>query len=288
MNSHMGSTGHGDINGNDSQSTNCNDSDTLNQCSQCKKTFSTKQTLSIHMKTAKYCLEKKSKKAFECEYCGKRLSSKQMMLYHDDICPMKRQYMFDKRIEQIQSMMLTNTHHALTTPSTGDDDNTPPCSLSQSTSTSTDKVVTSLPKTLSSDSRSFCHMNVMVHCQLLSTYAKNPTKKDSLVYQVYPCIERSLVLEASTSMTISTGLSLSIPMGWHAILMNCDALHDDVLVVQEMFDSRSSKEVQVRIYNMMNRCITVEPDQPIAQLVFHKYVDTFNVHVNCKSHNMLT
>lgn len=250
------------------------DDDEVNRCPQCKKTFSTKQTLSIHMKTAKYCLEKKSQKVFECEYCGKRLSSKQMMLYHDDICSMKRQYLCDKRVEEIQAL-ISNKYSI-------DLENIAPSKPSE------EVVKKPLPKRTPMDSRSFCHMNVMVECQLLSNHSKSPTKKDSLVYQLYPCINRQVTVEPHSPMIVSTGLSLSIPQGWQAIVMNCDALHDEVLVVQDVFDSKSSKEVQVRIYNMMNRSITIEPDQPIAQLVFHKYADTFNVHMNCKSHHMLT
>lgn len=292
-NQNSGVLGTTSMNRLNSRTVNGKAEDGVHKCPECQKTFSTRQTLSIHMKTAKYCLEKKPNKVFECEYCGKRLSSKQMMLYHDDICAKKREYMYDKRIQEIEAMMTSSRRMSMST-TDEDFENVSPSSVRPLKDVETESKVMMnkpLPKRHSREvhsSQSFCHMNVMVQCQLLSVHSKSPTKKDSLVYQIYPCIERPIQVEALTPMTISTGLSLSIPPGWHAVLMNCDALHDEMLVVQDIFDTRSSKEVQVRVYNMMNRSITIDPDQPIAQLAFHKHADTFNVHVHCKSHPVLT
>ena len=59
-----------------------------NNCINCKKKFSSKESLNLHLKTST-CLKKKDKKSFECEYCNKILSSYKRLLSHIDICKLK-------------------------------------------------------------------------------------------------------------------------------------------------------------------------------------------------------
>jgi len=60
-----------------------------NNCVNCKKNFSSKESLNLHVKTSA-CLKKKDKKSFECEYCNKILSTNQMLQYHNDSCEQKK------------------------------------------------------------------------------------------------------------------------------------------------------------------------------------------------------
>lgn len=48
------------------------------ECSYCYNTFKTKSSLNNHIRNAKYCLEKRSKKpiVYYCEFCDKKFSSK--------------------------------------------------------------------------------------------------------------------------------------------------------------------------------------------------------------------
>ena len=245
------------------------------QCPQCNKTFSTKQSLSTHMKTAKYCLEKKTKRVFECEYCGKRLSSKQMMLYHDDICSMKRQYMYDKQLEEIQKRM-SNSYALPLASNTGASTEHDPSSI-------VPPPMTAPPTHHPGDSKSFYQMNVIVQCRLLSELSKIPTKLSGLAYRFYTCVDRSLTVEPLSSATVYTGVALSIPTGWCASVLTDDTSSKDLLVIHDLMDCHVTTEVQIRVFNMSNRCVTIEGGQSIARIVFQKHVDMFNVHLNCHS-----
>ena len=53
-------------------------------CLSCSKQFKTQNTLNQHLKTT--CKIQEKNKNFQCEYCGKSLSSNQMLKYHTEIC----------------------------------------------------------------------------------------------------------------------------------------------------------------------------------------------------------
>jgi hypothetical protein len=57
-------------------------------CSFCNKEFSTKSSLNLHKKTAKYCLEKQGANIieFKCDFCNKILGSKQRLNEHTLVC----------------------------------------------------------------------------------------------------------------------------------------------------------------------------------------------------------
>lgn len=67
-----------------------------NNCINCKKKFSSKESLNLHLKTST-CLKKKDKKSFECEYCNKILSTNQMLQYHIESCDQKK--IFEVKLE---------------------------------------------------------------------------------------------------------------------------------------------------------------------------------------------
>ena len=58
-------------------------------CLNCEKTFASEASLNLHIKTTK-CSKKKDKKNFKCEYCGKLISTNQMLHYHYDSCEQKK------------------------------------------------------------------------------------------------------------------------------------------------------------------------------------------------------
>jgi hypothetical protein len=58
-------------------------------CDFCKKKFATKSNLSLHQKTAKYCLDLRGNSGtikFECEYCSKSFSNNNRLTSHYSIC----------------------------------------------------------------------------------------------------------------------------------------------------------------------------------------------------------
>ena len=61
------------------------------ECDFCKKTFLSKNVLSHHQKTAKYCLELQGTNVtnFECNYCKKYLASNERLVTHLNICKSK-------------------------------------------------------------------------------------------------------------------------------------------------------------------------------------------------------
>ena len=59
-------------------------------CQYCQKTFSVKQSLIHHQKTAKYCLEKQGlNNTFKCNYCFKILTTNARLQCHFSICKIK-------------------------------------------------------------------------------------------------------------------------------------------------------------------------------------------------------
>lgn len=126
-------------------------------------------------------------------------------------------------------------------------------------------------------------MNVIVQCRLLSEVSKIPTKLSGLAYRIYTCVDRPLTVEPLTSTIVSTGIALNIPTGWCASVLTDDSTSSDLLVVHDLLDCHVTTEVQIRVFNMSNRCVTVEGGESIARIVFQKHVDMFNVHLNCHS-----
>ena len=62
------------------------------QCPFCKNTFSNKQNLNAHQKTAKYCLKIQGKKPdykFSCKDCNKKFRTKKDLKRHEYICSPK-------------------------------------------------------------------------------------------------------------------------------------------------------------------------------------------------------
>lgn len=215
------------------------------RCSQCHKTFSTKQSLATHMKTAKYCLENKPKQIFECEYCKKRLSSKQMMLYHDNICNMKGKYLYDKKMQEIESIIHTqNTNNMKSSP------------------------------------KSFYETNVIIQCKMLSDCSKIPTKINALTFEIFPCLsDETLTIMEYSCQKLSTGVQFQIPNGWCAYIMS----HNGFIVSNDIIHSKNNDEIQITLVNISNQPLIIDNEKAIAKLVFQKSADTFNVHFNCVS-----
>jgi len=64
------------------------------ECQFCKKVFTSKNTLSTHLNTAKYCLQIQGKEnnCFECDFCNKTFTSKQRLYDHKtNSCKEKKQ-----------------------------------------------------------------------------------------------------------------------------------------------------------------------------------------------------
>jgi len=75
------------------------------ECNFCNKIFSCKSSLTLHQKTAKYCLKLQGKineEKFECEYCNKKFTVKQNLTSHYGICKEKEvNYKFEQREKQL-------------------------------------------------------------------------------------------------------------------------------------------------------------------------------------------
>lgn len=90
----------------------------MNVCQYCNKHFSTKSNLNVHIKKAKYCLDKRRSCVIEreyiCEACNKGFTSKQNLNKHILSCikyiqnteQNKYKYMLDEKNIQIQKLEL--------------------------------------------------------------------------------------------------------------------------------------------------------------------------------------
>lgn len=93
-----------------------NDNDDL-QCKNCMKQFSTKSSLNVHKKTAKYCISKQgidiniANNKFICEYCDKNLVTKHRLTEHMHSCKTKEQHMYTKKIEDCEMKMKEQDKH---------------------------------------------------------------------------------------------------------------------------------------------------------------------------------
>ena len=61
-------------------------------CEFCNREFTTKGNLTLHQRTAKYCLEIQGKNIedFKCSYCSKNLTSLHNLNEHHKSCKLKK------------------------------------------------------------------------------------------------------------------------------------------------------------------------------------------------------
>ena len=74
------------------------------ECEFCKKIFTTKQNLSIHQKTTKYCLDiqGKTNTQFKCDHCHKIFTCQQRLLDHTiNVCKMKQKNEYEKELKKL-------------------------------------------------------------------------------------------------------------------------------------------------------------------------------------------
>lgn len=79
-------------------------------CDKCNKTFASSQTLRTHLLTTINCIKEKNKILKKCEYCDKEFSSKQMFVYHDNVCVQKKISIltntYENKIKQLEEQLL--------------------------------------------------------------------------------------------------------------------------------------------------------------------------------------
>ena len=74
------------------------------ECEFCKKIFTTKQNLSIHQKTTKYCLDiqGKTNTQFKCDHCQKLFTCQQRLLDHTiNVCKTKQKNEYEKELKKV-------------------------------------------------------------------------------------------------------------------------------------------------------------------------------------------
>ena len=73
-----------------------------NDCTYCKKTFTTRSNLLLHQKTAKYCLNLRGARndLFKCDYCEKKYATNQRLQNHVQKC------LLDKKDKKEESSII--------------------------------------------------------------------------------------------------------------------------------------------------------------------------------------
>ena len=231
-----------------------NESESISRvsCPNCQRSFSTKQSLSTHMKTAKSCIDQKhQKKVFQCNYCNKVLSSKQMLLYHDGICSMKTQHVYEKKLHELQSMI-------------GQGDNT------------------TCETMIVDESRQFYETNILMRCELTNRLARVPKKKGGVVFELYPAIIDPIEISSNTRQIIPLGLKLNVLGGWCAFVKSCSEYRrNDIYCSPMMLCADHNDDLNLTMCNMTNEKIKILPGNPIAEISFFRVLDNYNIHINC-------
>jgi dUTPase len=223
------------------------------ECPNCRKSFSTKQSLSTHMKTAKSCIDQKNlKKVFQCNYCNKVLSSKQMLLYHDGICSMKTQHLYEKKLEELQSMIVDGGGKGI-----------------QETM-------------MVDESRQFYETNILMRCELMDRFARVPKKRGGLEFDIYPAIVDTIDIPSNTRKIIPLGLKFYVLGGWSAFVnLSCEYRRSDILCIPIILHCGDNDDLNMTICNMTNENIKVVPANAIAEISFYTKLDNYNIHFNC-------
>lgn len=225
-------------------------------CKQCHKHFATKQSLATHTKTALYCTQKKkSKKVFECQYCHKVLSSKQMMLYHDSICTTKKQFEYDRKIQEMEKLVNyarvkeENILHG----------------------------------------NQFRQMSNIIKCDVgTNAYMKLPNKVSSCLYEVFPFLNEKCILSRMSKRIIPLGLKLDIPFGISVELHGITAFqgiltHESMglYIFSKYFveDHYKNQSLFIVAWNTTEEDIIIDPLKPIAMLLIRRFDDMNDVHI---------
>jgi len=78
-------------------------------CTKCSKIFTSQQTLKTHLLTTN-CVKKNINITNECLFCKKEFSSKQMLIYHDNICIHKKLNIliidYESKIKDLEEQIL--------------------------------------------------------------------------------------------------------------------------------------------------------------------------------------
>lgn len=215
-------------------------------CAKCGKAFSTKQSLTTHIRTAKSCFENDRKqKIFQCQYCQKTLSSKQMLLYHDGICHLKTQHVYERKLEHLESLLAN----------------------SLSTEESTNET------------------NVLIGCHLMSSDARVPVKRTPLEFHLFPSIGEGMMdIPPLSRVEMSLGISFRIPMGWCGVLtLVSDMTSKGIVGDTMMMDGHGgmTDELRVCLYNSTSSTCRLESSSVIASVRFFRCTHHFNIHMNC-------
>lgn len=78
-------------------------------CTKCNKLFTSQQTLKTHLLTIN-CVKENINITNECLFCKKEFSSKQMLIYHDNICIHKKLNIltieYENKIKNLEDQIL--------------------------------------------------------------------------------------------------------------------------------------------------------------------------------------
>lgn len=128
-------------------------------------------------------------------------------------------------------------------------------------------------------------IDAQVNLKKLREHAMIPTYGSSYAAgaDLYACLEENIIIQAGETVFIPTGIAMEIPVGYAGLIYARSGLASKKGLAPAnkvgVIDADYRGEIMVALYNHSKGCVTVEPNERIAQLVITPFLTVQYVEV---------
>lgn len=128
-------------------------------------------------------------------------------------------------------------------------------------------------------------INAQVNLKKLREHAMIPTYGSCYAAgaDLYACLEENIIIQAGETVFIPTGIAMEIPVGYAGLVYARSGLASKKGLAPAnkvgVIDADYRGEIMVALYNHSKGCVTVEPNERIAQLVITPFLTAQYVEV---------